>query len=207
MLPNDRDITDWEFLDLSWREILSCSVFHYRLRRRSSMTGSSWKTGWFDGKKPPLLRWASSLAVSTFLVVNLLAEVPARSQAHPHPHIRHIQDREREMARVAAEVEHSLRAAGVTAIEEKALKARKIFHPSCTKRLQAYQAYQACILGEIHQDKLQDGVPEAIVSVKAWIKVDISVVSMVKSRWWQLKSRWGNDPTWLIFFNWVETTT
>lgn len=43
------------------------------------------------------------------------------------------EDREREMARVAAEVEHSLRAAGVTAIE----------------------------------DKLQDGVPEAIVSVKA----------------------------------------
>eukprot|EP00435_Cladocopium_sp_Y103_P042653 s786_g11.t2 len=43
------------------------------------------------------------------------------------------EDREREMARVAAEVEHSLRPAGVTAIE----------------------------------DKLQDGVPEAIVSVKA----------------------------------------
>lgn len=43
------------------------------------------------------------------------------------------EDREREMARIAAEVEHSLRPAGVTAIE----------------------------------DKLQDGVPEAIVSVKA----------------------------------------
>ena len=83
-----QDITDWEFLDLSWREILSCSVFHYRLRRRSSMTGSSWKTGWFDGKKPPLQRWVSSLAVSTFFVVESLglgaSKVPGPSPA-PHP--------------------------------------------------------------------------------------------------------------------------
>ena len=92
MLPNDHLPASRYyrliFLDLSWHEILSCSVFHYRLRRRSSMTGSSWKTGWFDGKKPPLQRWVSSLAVSTFFVVESLglgpSKVPGPSPA-PHP--------------------------------------------------------------------------------------------------------------------------
>lgn len=82
------------------------------------------------------------------------------------------------MARVASEVEHSLKAAGVTAIEARVEISRIIRACPPHEHMLVFRRKQYVLcLGSAHawhQDKLQDGVPEAITSIKDWNSVLLS---------------------------------
>ena len=133
MLPNHcfkilQIENSWTWDDVRYWVALFSQIASKKLNDREFV--EDWLVRWKEATVAEVGFQSCSLHRNVVNLWDLSSTVPP----HPQPiHIPHIQDREREMARVAAEVEHSLRAAGVTAIEE---------YDGCSAFLLGHKKYQ-----------------------------------------------------------------